>query len=50
MKRTKKKLVALLLAGAMGMALCACSEKSTSVEKTDIDLSNYPIDTDVKLT
>lgn len=50
MKRTKKKLVALLLAGAMGMALCACDDKSTSVEKTDIDLSKYPIDTDVKLT
>ncbi len=49
-KHAAKKLAAL--AGVLGLScmLCACGGQKTSTEKADIDLSHYPINTDVTLS
>lgn len=50
MKGTRaKRLIAVLMAAAIGISFCGC-DKKTSGNKADIDLSKYPIRTDVELT
>lgn len=44
-----KKQIALILASALTISLCGCGSNQTA-GKTDIDLSSYPIKTDVELS
>lgn len=44
----KKRITALIAIAAMCLSLCACTDKQTA-KNSDIDLSSYPIKTDVTL-
>ena len=47
--KMKKRIVSIVMASVLCVAVCSCGEKETS-KKADIDLSSYPIKTDVELT
>lgn len=48
-KRTAKKVIAALMCMAAAASFCSCDGKKT-IKKDNIDLSKYPIKTDVELT
>lgn len=45
-----KKRIALILSAAITVGLCSCGNGGNSGAKKDIDLSKYPINTDVQLS
>lgn len=47
--KVKKRMVSIAMASVLCVALSSCGEKTAS-KKADIDLSDYPIKTDVELT